>query len=156
MKDHKRKTETPVLVLLSIVAALVLAILAGTIYARYTTRKGAQREAAAQLAATVAFLDVGRVRVQLAPEAGSDTGALLIVKAAIPYSAADGQFQEELAAKLPEIRDTVRSFFSLYTLSELQGAPEDELKEKLLERIGRRLILGKPDEIYFEEFVLFD
>ena len=156
MKDSSRKIETPVLVLLSIVAALALAILAGTIWARFTTRKEAQKEAAAQLAATREFLDVGRTRVQLEGEKAGESGALLIVKAAIPYSPADGQFQEELVRKLPEIRETVRSFFSLYTLSELQATPESELKAQLLKRLKNVLVLGQPEDIYFDEFIFFE
>ena len=156
MKGQDKKIETPVLVLLSIAAALVLAILAGTIWARFTTRKAAQREAAEQLAATREYLDIGRTRVQLEPERGSDAGGLVIVKAAIPYSPADAQFQEELIRKLPEIRETVRAFFSLYTLTELQATPERELKEQLLKRLGRVLVLDQPEDIYFEEFIFFE
>ena len=156
MKDSSRKMEKPVLVLLSIAAALVLAILAGTIWARFTTRKAAQREAAAQLAETREFLDIGRARIQLEGEKADEPGALLIVKAAIPYSPADGQFQEELVRKLPEIREAVRSFFSLYTLSELQATPEAELKAQLLKRLDRILVLGNPEDIYFEEFIFFE
>ena len=156
MKDSSQKIETPVLVLLSIAAALILAILAGTIWARFTTRKAAQKEAAAQLAATREYLDLGRARIQLEGEKAGDAGALLIVKATIPYSPADTQFQEELVRKLPEIREAVRGFFSLYTLSELQATAESELKAQLLKRLDRILVLGQPEDIYFEEFIFFE
>ena len=156
MKDQDKKIETPVLVLLSIVAALVLAILAGTIWARFATRKGAQREAAEQLAATREYLDIGRTRVQLEPEKGDEAGGLVIVKATLPYSPADMQFQEELIRKLPEIREAVRTFFSLYTLSQLQATPESELKSQLLKRLKNVLVLGQPEDIYFDEFIFFE
>ena len=162
MKNLERKIEKPVLVLLSIAAALALAIFAGTIYARVTNRASSRGETAsaagagAQTGEDRGFLEVGRTRVVLAPETGSETSALLIVKTSIPYSLSDGQFQEELIRKLPEIRDTVRAFFSLYTLSELQSTPESEIKEKLLARLNNLLVLGKPDEIYFEEFIFFE
>ena len=157
----EKKLEKPVLVLLCIAAALVVAIIAGTIYARVTGLISPRGRAAATAASSGAeeergFLDAGRARIQLVPESGSESGAILVVRALIPYSASDGQFQEELLQKLPEIRDIIRGFFSLYTLSELQATPEQELKALLLERLNRLLVLGKPEEIYFEEFIFFE
>lgn len=168
----ERKTSRLVLILLCIVASLSLAIFVGTVYAFvrrvFSNAKPQEEEqilsdepqeegqVSSEELQERSFLNIGRLRTELSPEIGSQEVVPLIVKASIPYSSADIQLQEELVRKLPEIRDVVRTFFSLYTLSEIQGMTESELKKMLLERINSLIVLEDISEIYFEEFIFFE
>lgn len=160
--------DIPVLILLVIAALLVLGILAGTLYAFAAgiwpadgadaagSRTGNGAAASGAGIPDTAYLDLGRLRIALAPEAPEQHAAVLLVKAVLPYPAADGPFQEELARKLPDIRQTIRDSLSQKTLAEIRAAPEEELKNGLLDNIRKLLVLGSPQEIFFEEFIFFE
>lgn len=160
--------DIPVLILLVIAALLVLGILAGTLYAFAAgiwpadgaetagSRTGNGAAVSGAEIPDTAYLDLGRLRIALAPEAPEQHAAVLLVKAVLPYPAADGPFQEELARKLPDIRQTIRDSLSQKTLAEIRAAPEEELKNGLLDNIRKLLVLGSPQEIFFEEFIFFE
>lgn len=161
------------LILLCIAALCALTIVAGTLYAvalravpgtradsgargaPYAPADTAHGDGTGARTEEAAFVDTGRRRITLKTEEGGSQ-PVLVVKASIPYAKNDTAAREELVKNIPEIRGAIDGYFSEFTLAELQTEDEGDIKREILKRIQQILVLNKPQEIFFEEFIFFE
>jgi flagellar basal body-associated protein FliL len=97
------------------------------------------------------FTGIGRLRISLEPQP-----AAAVLSVVFPYPAEDRAFSEELAARLPELRQITSDYFKGFSADELRRADETTLKTGVLARYNQLLRLGKIEEVYFNDFVILD
>ena len=97
------------------------------------------------------FTGIGRLRISLEPQP-----AAAVLSVVFPYTAEDRAFFEELAARLPELRQITGDYFKGFSADELRRADEASLKSGILARYNQLLRLGKIEAIYFNDFVILD
>ena len=66
----------------------------------------------------------------------------------------DTAFQEELVAKKEVLKNNILDWFSLESAYRLSSELPQDIKQALMERINKQLVLGSIHNIYFEEFVI--
>jgi flagellar basal body-associated protein FliL len=161
-------------VLLVLALALVVVILAGTLYAVCrspgsgpvvdfgadgTARSGAGEapETAGQGAAGI-FTGIGRLRIPAAAYhgAGGAEKAVLVLSIAFPYPPEDRAFTEELASRVGDFRRIAVEYFSSRTAEELRNPDEETLKAELLRRYNAILMLGNIEALYFYDLLIFE
>ncbi len=135
--------------LIIILAALCVAVLAGTVYAFMNdipARKAARLGVPAEEARDGIYEGIGRIRARTAD------GAAAIVTIVFPYDEKNGPFKEELASKRTKLRALAVEFFSSRTGSELSPLLESSIKASLRDMFNAELLLGKVDALYFADF----
>ena len=96
------------------------------------------------------FTGLGRLRISTAdPEPG-----MVIIFVSFDYDSHDRAFSEELALRLRELRDVVRSYIGSFSLSEIQMQDEVLLRAELLRRMNTILRLGQIETLFFNEFTV--
>lgn len=65
----------------------------------------------------------------------------------------DTPFTEELEAKNRKIKAIIADFFSQYTQKELMTMKEINIKQTLLQLINEQLVLGKINNLYFNQYI---
>lgn len=78
----------------------------------------------------------------------------VILKPFLEYKASDTAFQEELVAKKEALKKNILDWFSLESAYRLSSELPQDIKQALIERINKQLVLGKIHNIYLEEFVI--
>lgn len=94
--------------------------------------------------------DLGQLRAVTA----DNPPITVILKPFLEYKASDTAFQEELVAKKEALKKDILDWFSLESAYRLSSELPQEIKQALIERINKQLVLGKIHNIYFEEFVI--
>lgn len=102
------------------------------------------------------FTGIERLRVVTKGEKEGVNGTSIVLTPWFSYTKDDNEFLEELSKKVPKIKSVIRTWFSLYTLSELKKMGENAMKMQLLDQINEVLVLNKIQEIYFSEFIYLD
>ena len=102
------------------------------------------------------FTGIERLRVVTKSEKDGENGTSIVLTPWFSYTKDDTEFLEELSKKVPKIKSIIRSWFSLYSLSELKKMGENAMKMELLDQINEILVLNKIQEIYFSEFIYLD
>ena len=144
----------------SIIIILTAAIVIGTIMAFVKKTKdrtsGRQDE---ESAAGIAYIppkeyalygDLGQLRAVTA----DNPPITVILKPFLEYKASDTAFQEELVAKKEALKKNILDWFSLESAYRLSSELPQDIKQALMERINKQLVLGSIHNIYFEEFVI--
>ncbi|MDR2493730.1 MAG: flagellar basal body-associated FliL family protein, partial [Spirochaetaceae bacterium] len=98
------------------------------------------------------FTGVGRLRART----GDTPPATVVVSVAFPYDPEDTAFAEELASKIPDLRNTASEYFGSCTAKGLGETDEGEIKAELLRRYNRLLHLGAIGALYFNDFMVLD
>jgi flagellar basal body-associated protein FliL len=101
------------------------------------------------------FAGIGRLRAVLQKEQGTD-GATVIIRVVFPYNAADRAFTEELVKNTGSFREMITAYFADMAASDPRLRDEATIKTELLERLNRRLHLGKIDRLFFSEFLIIE
>jgi flagellar basal body-associated protein FliL len=96
------------------------------------------------------FSGLERIRISL-----SDS-SVMILSLAFPYSASDIAFTEELAAKINDLREIARDYFSSLQQSDLIQIDEDTAKREILRRFNANLRLGVITVLYFSDMLIID
>ncbi len=144
-------------VLAIVAAALLLAILAGTLVGLASgsrQRKLAGEAAAAAVAAEArgraAFAGIGTIR---AKSADADP-AVVVATVAFPYDASDIAFSEELGRKAPVLRAAALAVLESRPADELAPAFEAGVKAAMRDAFNARLSLGRVDEVWLSDFAV--
>ncbi|MDR2518853.1 MAG: flagellar basal body-associated FliL family protein [Spirochaetaceae bacterium] len=98
------------------------------------------------------FTGIGRLRIM----SGDTPPVTVVVSIAFPYNPQDVPFAEELASKIPDLRNAAAEYFRGRGAEELGGMDEQDIKAELLGRYNRLLRLGAIDTLYFNDFMLID
>jgi flagellar basal body-associated protein FliL len=98
------------------------------------------------------FTGMGRQRLSLA----GPSSAVAVVSVTFPYDSADRAFSEELASRLPDLRNAVVEYFGSFDAGVLQNMDETVLKAELLGRFNRLLALGTIEIVYFDDYMIID
>jgi flagellar FliL protein len=160
------------IVLFSIIGALVLIILFGTVIG-LVSRKAAPgknlRDADPDPTPReienlnkklddkiAAYTGLGTIRCITAPENEEDIGTAVVITPWLSYPEGDTVFFEELARKRLIITGIFTSYFGAYTKVELLSRTEDKIKEDILEQINEQMSLGKISGIYLTDYIFIE
>lgn len=162
------------IVLFSIIGALVLIILFGTVIG-LASRKAAPGKNLrdADPAPTpreienlnkklddkiAAYTGLGTIRCITAPEADDpdDAGTAVVITPWLSYPEGDTVFFEELARKRLIITGIFTSYFGAYTKVELLSRTEDKIKQDIMTEINAQMSLGKISGIYFTDYIFIE
>jgi flagellar basal body-associated protein FliL len=98
------------------------------------------------------FTGMGRLRLPLAPP----STAMAIVSLTFPYDSADRAFSEELASRVPDLRNAAAEYFGSFAPEALQTRDEAAVKAELLSRLNALLRLGKIEVLYLDDYMIID
>ena len=160
------------IVLFSIIGALVLIILFGTVIG-LASRKAAPgknlRDADPEPTPReienlnkklddkiAAYTGLGTIRCITAPENEEDIGTAVVITPWLSYPEGDTVFFEELARKRLIITGIFTSYFGAYTKVELLSRTEDKIKQDILEQINEQMSLGKISGIYLTDYIFIE
>ena len=116
--------------------------------------------AAIVIGTVVAFVKKTRDRASGRQEEEVDAGGAdkppitVVIKPFLEYKASDTAFQEELVAKKEVLKKNILDWFSLESAYRLSSELPQDIKQALINRINKQLVLGTIHNIYFEEFVI--
>ena len=160
------------IVLFSIIGALVLIILFGTVIG-LASRKAAPgknlRDADPDPTPReienlnkklddkiAAYTGLGTIRCITAPENEEDIGTAVVITPWLSYPEGDTVFFEELARKRLIITGIFTSYFGAYTKVELLSRTEESIKTDLLSQINEQMSLGKISGIYLTDYIFLE
>jgi hypothetical protein len=144
--------------LLGVLAALFVVIALGTVWAMFVRpAPGAEPidNGAAELGRRI-FTGMGRLRIQLAAQAGSENGCTAVITVVFPYDDSDRAFVEELAHNIGKFRGITADYFESLPADSPLLTNEQTLKADLLSRYNNLLRLGRIDTLYFSEYMIID
>jgi flagellar basal body-associated protein FliL len=100
------------------------------------------------------FSGIGRLRIPLAVEAGSeDAFAAVILSISFPYPANDRSFTEELNSRIGEFRSIAEEYFTSLPPEKILELDEEIAKREILKSYNELLRLGKIETLYFSDFM---
>jgi len=147
------------IVLLSLSGALIVLLIAGTVYGLVRSPDAAPLFTLGKSGGTAAdpllddirvFPGVGRLRIPIA------NSSILILSIAFPYQAGDTAFTEELAGKTNELKAIATNYFSALPADKLIQIDEDAAKAEILRRFNAALRLGRIEALYFNDMMILD
>lgn len=166
------KTEK---ILYIIIAFLLTCILCGTIFALVGKKnvEKKQKESIAQGKAVsltppknndkISYFDLGFMRIsarpeqeKVSPQDEEFSGAVLLIRPWISYSASDVAFFEEISKKKTIVCGIFYDYFSQFSKKELLSQTENIIEENLKNEINSHFSLGKIEEIYFTDYIFFE
>ena len=143
-----------------IIIVLIAAIIIGTVIAvvkktkeRASGRQDEESDAGAVYIPPKEYAlygDLGQLRAVTA----DNPPITVVIKPFLEYKASDTAFQEELVTKKEALKKSILDWFSLESAYRLSSELPQDIKQTLMERINKQLVLGKIHNIYFEEFVI--
>ena len=136
--------------LLGIAAALVLILIAGTIYGLIKKDKTTGEHVMYNLSeGEDIFSGLGTIRISTA-DPDPET---VIIKIAFPYNRNDRPFSEELASRLSWFKTVTTQYFGELTAEEIAALDISTIHHELLTRYNSTLRLGQIRELYILEFM---
>ncbi|MCL2093694.1 MAG: flagellar basal body-associated FliL family protein [Treponema sp.] len=139
-------------ILLVCLVLVVFIIIGGTLFSIFNPPSGAPPLAPQTVPAGTAeiFTGIGRLRVST-----SDLQpGVVIINVAFPYYPEDLAFTEELALRVGDFRDIINTYIASYTIEDLLGADEEQIKSDLLRELNAVLRLGRIETLYFTDFMV--
>jgi flagellar basal body-associated protein FliL len=135
-------------------AALILVILAGTVYGllRQGKLRGEQAPFPAETAGGAVesvFTGLGTMRIATA-DSEPET---IVISVAFPYNKNDRPFSEELASRISFFRSATEEYLGAMTAEEIAALDPASVNEELLVRYNAALRLGQIREIFILEFM---
>lgn len=155
-------------ILISIIIALVMVIIVGTVLAKTKEKTQtpevllAQGKAVSLMApaddSVVAYFKLDTIRIITAEASTKEdsTGTVLVITPWLAYPAGDTVFYEELARKRGVTRGVLQAYFSARTKNQLLEETEVFIEEQLKEQINQNLSLGKISDIYFTDYIFLE
>jgi len=161
-------------ILLSIIAALLLILICGTITGLILNKgklgknlRDADPEPTAKEIESLnkrlddkiaAYTGLGTIRTITAPDPQNEdeTGTVVVLTPWLAYPEGDSVFFEELARKRLLISSCFTNYFSSKTKLELLSTKEDSIKETILNEINSQLSLGSISKIYFTDYIFLE
>lgn len=162
------------LVLFSIIGALVLVILFGTVIGLASKKAAPGKNLRdADPAPTpreienlnkhtdspiAAYTGLGSIRCITAPATDDpeDAGTAVVITPWLSYPQDDTVFFEELARKRLLISGIFTNYFSTRTKNQLLSTTEDTIKEDIMAQINDQMSLGKISGIYFTDYIFLE
>jgi len=151
-----RRSRILLLVYWSLIGLLILlgfGFIGGTIYGVFFHKDSpnqAQSTTFQQAGEGQTFTGIGTIRVSTTDV----QPGMVILFVSFIYYPDDKAFSEELALRVKDFRQIIIDYFSPFSVSELQGLNEDDIKSELLLRFNSILRLGQIETIYFGDFMI--
>lgn len=149
-------------VVVAIIFAVVLAMIAGSLYALVRPpdsgplfRIGSQqpgRQETVSAGSVNVFSGIGRLRIPLAGE----PAATIILSISFPYPATDRPFTEELASRIGDFRSIANLYFSSLSHDQAVNLDEEAAKSEILKRYNAILRLGTIEALYFGDLMIVE
>jgi len=139
--------------LIGLAILLGLGLIGGTIYGVFFHKNPPSKVQSASFQKAgegQTFTGIGTIRV-------STTDAqpgMVIIFVSFVYYPDDGAFSEELALRVKDFRKIIIDYFSSFSVSDLRGLEEDDIKSELLLRFNSILRLGQIETIFFGDFMI--
>jgi len=139
--------------LIGFLVLLGFGFICGTVYGVFfhkSTPSQAPSTASQKAGKGQTFTGIGTIRV-------STTDAqpgMVILFVSFIYYPDDKAFSEELVLRVKDFRQIIADYFSPFSVSELRGLNEDDIKSELLLRFNSILRLGQIEAIYFGDFMI--
>lgn len=155
-------------ILLSIIAALILVIITGTIIAAVKKPSKdpqtlinlgkATNLVAPSDDSEKAYFELGAIRILTKSNSSdeNETGTLFVISPWIAYPAGDTVFYEELARKRGLIKGIFQAYFTEKTKTEILSETEEKIELVLKDEINEQLSLGKISDIYFTDYIFLE
>ena len=162
------------IVLFSIIGALLLVILFGTVIGLASKKaapgKNLRNDDPEPTAREIenlnkhsdskiaAYTGLGTIRCITLPAADDpeDAGTAVVITPWLSYPEGDTVFFEELARKRLIITGIFTNYFSSYTKVELLSRTEDKIKEDIMTEINAQMSLGKISGIYLTDYIFLE
>jgi flagellar FliL protein len=136
---------------LIMIAAAVLVLGGGGGF--FLMKKKAPETHAAEVKKPVAFLDVGDIVLNLAPDAPGDKPRFLRAKIALELK--DTKVGDDVKPLMPRVLDIFQVFMRELRPSDIEGSGRvHRLREELLRRVNLAVFPNKVDAVLFKELVL--
>lgn len=156
--------DRPSRILLLVALGIAIILAGGTLFAGIrlivTPAAGGNPAARAPLAAETnggtadipAVVELGRIRATSAPPEPVD----IVIALSFPHDESDIPFGEELFANKHLFHEDVRAFFAEKSARTVRSMRDDTIRNALLERFNRRLLLGKIQELWLHEYLVIE
>lgn len=103
-----------------------------------------------------AYTGLGTIRCITAPENEEDIGTAVVITPWLSYPEDDTIFFEELARKRLIITGIFTNYFNSHTKVELLSRTEEKIKQDLMEQINEQMSLGKISGIYLTDYIFLE
>jgi len=153
-------------ILISIIIALVLVIITGTIGAKVKLKKQtpevliSQGKAVSLMApaddSVVAYYKLDSIRILTAEKNADEPGTVLLITPWLAYPAGDTVLYEEIARKRGVIKGLFQDYFQSRSKQQLLEETEVFIEEKIKDQINENLALGKISDIYFTDYIFLE
>jgi flagellar basal body-associated protein FliL len=178
MTDERKNSSFLTLCLVIVASALILFVVAGTIWAFASGKAhpgsgllGAKTRTERSLFAggkknpskdevladnsgskAGIFADIGTLRAGTADK----KPVTVIILPFFPYPPDDIAFREELVSKTRAMRSSIQNWFHSRTIKEISKIGEAGVKAELIKCINANLVLGQITTIYFDEYMVLE
>jgi flagellar basal body-associated protein FliL len=103
-----------------------------------------------------AFDAIGQIRTFTREEGDSSEKSVILLTPWFEYDGSDTAFYEELDRKHLSTKSLITNYFSTRTKRELLQKGEEKIKSELKSLINDTLVLGKINNIYFNDYLFLD
>lgn len=98
------------------------------------------------------FSSIGRLRLLTS----DNKDITIILKPYFFYPSSDKDFYEELVTKNQKMRFLISEYFENKSFDFIKTTKEMEIKKELLEILNESLVMGKIQDLYFDEYIFLD
>ena len=98
------------------------------------------------------FSSIGRLRLLTS----DNKDITIILKPYFFYPTFDKDFYEELVTKNQKMRFLISEYFENKSFDFIKTTKEMEIKKELLEILNESLVMGKIQDLYFDEYIFLD
>lgn len=98
------------------------------------------------------FSSIGRLRLLTS----DNKDITIILKPYFFYPTSDKDFYEELVTKNQKMRFLISEYFENKSFDFIKTTKEMEIKKELLEILNESLVMGKIQDLYFDEYIFLD
>ncbi len=138
------------IIVLSLIAVILIGTVAGMRQNAAKKQAAHRQETDSETKEEALYGDIGQLRVSTV----DIPPATIILTPFLEYRSEDTAFQEELVNKKEVLKHSIIEWFSIQSAYRLNSEPPETMKRELITAINAQLVLGKIQNIYFEDFVI--
>ena len=102
-----------------------------------------------------AFTELGQVRA-VTKKDEDQSYSIVVIKPWFSYPAGDSVLLEELYRKEKQFVSIIQEYYASRTKNQIRSIGEEKIKSDLKKSINENLVLGKINDIYFDEYLFFE
>lgn len=102
---------------------------------------------------TPSMFELGQMRISL--KSDSET-SVAVIEPCLSFSKENHSLYEEILQKQLKIKKEISEHLSKFSREDLNSKGEMLIKDELVDRINKLLVMGKIDSMYFKKFIYID